>query len=318
MLDAQPDEWLTDDGVTTDVTARSQYSAWFRQESARLARLSRQPLSVVARDLSVPPSTLRRWVHEQEAAHPTVQVSADDVPALAPARAAERTHAAEPVQAREPMQHGYLARERSALSTSPNSTEPAVGDDSSAPLAPDDLWALTQRVGLLARCLIIATAWALSLLLSTVLQTGPLVRDVALTVHVISLVVAFGAVLVIDWHGLLWLAGRRSFHESLRLAAATAPLIWLGVTGLLCSGALLGPDLSNPLTVTKLVLVLGAALNGAVVSVTRQVLAAAPYGVSILTLPRHLRRRMMTSTVISQSCWWGAIAIGFISTANRR
>ena len=43
--------------------------------------------------------------------------------------------------------------------------------------------------------------------MSRVVPDDYALRPVALALHVLSLVVSFGAVLVIDWHGLLWLAG---------------------------------------------------------------------------------------------------------------
>ena len=132
----------------------------------------------------------------------------------------------------------------------------------------------------------------------------------------LSLVVSFGAVLVIDWHGLLWLAGRRGLTESTRLAAGVGPLIWGGLAGLMATGALLHPDLSSPLTVTKLVLVLAVAWNGAAMSPLRRRLARLPAYVKPADLPRRDWRLMMTATVISQVGWFGAIVIGFVNSST--
>ena len=141
-------------------------------------------------------------------------------------------------------------------------------------------------------------------------------RPAVLALHVLSLVVSFGAVLVIDWHGLLWLDGRRGLTESTRLAAATGPLIWFGLGGLIATGALLHPNLSSAVTVTKLVLVLTVAWNGAAMSEFRRRLAQLPPYVKPGDLPRRDWRLLLGATVISQIGWWGAILIGFVSTST--
>ena len=72
-----------------------------------------------------------------------------------------------------------------------------------------------------------------------------------------------------------------------RLAAAAGPLIWTGLFGLIATGALLKPDLSSPLTVTKLLLVLLVAWNGAAMSVLRRRLAALPHHLKPGEMPRR-------------------------------
>lgn len=141
-------------------------------------------------------------------------------------------------------------------------------------------------------------------------------RPVALALHIISLVIAFGAVLVIDWHGLLWLFGRRGLTESTRLAAAAGPLIWGGLFGLIASGALLHPNISSPLTVVKMLLVLMVAWNGAAMSTLRRRMAQLPPYIKPTDLPVRDWGMLMTATVISQIGWWGAIIIGFINSST--
>ena len=141
-------------------------------------------------------------------------------------------------------------------------------------------------------------------------------RPVALALHIISLVIAFGAVLVIDWHGLLWLLGRRGLTESTRLAAAAGPLIWGGLFGLIASGALLHPNLSSPLTLLKLFLVLMVAWNGAAMSTLRRRMAQLPSYVKPGDLPWRDWAMLMSATVISQVGWWGAILIGFYNSST--
>lgn len=157
-----------------------------------------------------------------------------------------------------------------------------------------------------------------AVLLSTITPTlAGNQRLIALAVHVTSVVVALGAVLVVDWHGLLWLLGRRGLNESTRLAAATGPLIWGGLAGLAGSGAFLKPDLSAPWTLVKLVLVLMVAWNGAAMSMLRRRLSQLPTGSRPTQIPRRDWRFMMAATVVSQIGWWGAVVIGFLNTASR-
>jgi len=108
----------------------------------------------------------------------------------------------------------------------------------------------------------VALAWGASASVSALVSPSEALGQVALSLHVLALAVGFGAVIVVDWHALLWLMGARGLRESARLAAAARPLIWLGLAGLLVSGAMLEPDLGSGLTWVKLSCVLVIALNG--------------------------------------------------------
>ena len=185
------------------------------------------------------------------------------------------------------------------------------------PLHPgDDIFPRLSTLLPAYRFPIILAGLLAALLVSTVVPADHALRPLAVSLHVLSLVVSFGAVLVIDWHGLLWLAGRRGLTESTRLAAGAGPLIWGGLAGLMATGALLHPDLSSPLTLTKMVLVLAVAWNGAAMSALRRRLAQLPAYVKPADLPRRDWRLILTATVISQVGWWGAILIGFVNSST--
>jgi hypothetical protein len=83
-------------------------------------------------------------------------------------------------------------------------------------------------------------------------EFGPVLHRVGLAGHILALVLAFGTILVVDWLGLLWLMGKVHMHESPKLETAAKPLIWGGLALLLASGALIQPDLTNPVTAVKL------------------------------------------------------------------
>ena len=185
------------------------------------------------------------------------------------------------------------------------------------PLHPgDDIFPAAARLLPAYRFPIVLLALLAAVVVSQFVPEDYPLRPAALALHVLSLVVSFGAVLVVDWHGALWLAGRRGLTESARLAAASGPLIWGGLAGLIASGALLHPNLSSPLTVAKLVLVLLVAWNGAAMSALRRRLAQLPAYVKPGDLPRRDWRLMMVATTISQLGWWGAIVIGFVNAST--
>lgn len=134
----------------------------------------------------------------------------------------------------------------------------------------------------------------------------PLVHELALFVHLASLLVGFGAVLSVDWVAALFVLGRRSFHEMLRAADNAAVPVWAGYAGLVLSGLLLEPDLSSPVTIVKLVLVLVIGLNGAVALGLHRALGRG--GADL----RWMALGGMCATV-SQAGWWGATVVGFIN-----
>ena len=95
--------------------------------------------------------------------------------------------------------------------------------------------------------LLVTLLWAGVLGSSTRVELGHAAVTVALAVHVMGLVIGLGAVLLVDWYGLVWMAGLRTLSECLRLAQAAHPLIWLGSGLLLASGIGLAPDAPDPL-----------------------------------------------------------------------
>jgi hypothetical protein len=144
------------------------------------------------------------------------------------------------------------------------------------------------------------------------------VARVALFVHVVSMAVGFGAVVMTDVYGILWLLGYRTMQDIVSLAVAAHGVISLGVGGLLASGIALRPDLSSPLARLKLGLVLALMLNG--VAAQRMLHGfrhTLPSEVRGANVPWAAFQRMLATAVVSQSTWWGAIAIGFLTNADR-
>lgn len=97
-----------------------------------------------------------------------------------------------------------------------------------------------------AGALLICLGWTACVWISTHLRADPALHTAALFVHLASLVLGFGAVLVADYYGLLWLTGRCELGEAVGCAARLHTPIWAGLAGLVASGIMLHPDLASP------------------------------------------------------------------------
>ena len=162
----------------------------------------------------------------------------------------------------------------------------------------------------------IAAGWAASIWISTLLAAPPWLHTLALFVHLASLIVGFGAVLMVDWYALLWVTEWRTVRD-LRQVDVTLKLpIWVGIIGLLASGALLQPDLDSPLTLVKLGAVLVLSLNGVAITRWTMHLARFPRKTRFSSLPRAARVRFISSAVISQVAWWTAVVIGMLNSTT--
>jgi hypothetical protein len=162
----------------------------------------------------------------------------------------------------------------------------------------------------------VAAGWAVAIWVSTLLAPPPWMHTIALFVHLASLIVGFGAVLMVDWYALLWVTEWRSVRD-LRQVDITLKLpIWIGIIGLLASGALLQPDLDAPLTLVKLGAVLVLSLNGVAITRWTVHLARFPRKTRFRSLPRAARARFISSAVISQVAWWTAVVIGMLNSTS--
>ena len=138
-------------------------------------------------------------------------------------------------------------------------------------------------------------------------------HSLVLLVHLASLAVGLGAVLAIDWHGLLWLLRRIDLTELLTVTSRLTTPVWAGLSGLVASGVLLSPDVDAPLTRLKLVLVVLVTLNGLQAGAVHEALLRA--GATADRLPLRLLTRGLAVGAVSQVGWWGATTIGMLNTA---
>jgi hypothetical protein len=163
-----------------------------------------------------------------------------------------------------------------------------------------------------ARLLGIVVATIIGLVfLSTLINPPHWLQLVALFIHLISLVVGFGSVLAVDWYGLLSFSRRVTIGDVLLTAERLIPLTWLGLAGLAASGVLLKPDLSSWLVVVKLCCVLGVGIVGVLALATSRLIER-----QMPTPTRSLIHRGMVLAGLSQSFWWTAVLIGFITNES--
>ncbi|MGE9807306.1 hypothetical protein [Janibacter sp. G1551] len=164
--------------------------------------------------------------------------------------------------------------------------------------------------------LLVTFLWAVTIWGSTVLDVSPVGHAVAASAHVIGMTLALGAVMLIDWYGLVWLSGLRTFRENLRLADAAHPIIWFGLVLLLTSGLFLHPDLGSAQTWVKLAAVLVLVNNGVATRSLGRRLAALGRPKTLADLPSRTRYRTMVAIGLSQACWWIAAGVGFLTSSG--
>lgn len=182
------------------------------------------------------------------------------------------------------------------------------------------LSAVMSRPRLLVPVLSVAAtaAWGTSVAAGTTYAYSHEIHRLALAAHVLAMVLAFGSVIVVDWVGFLWLIGKRGLHDTSRLESAAAPLIWIGLAGLLLTGAFIHPDITNTATQLKMCCVLGLMLNGISLIPAMRTLHALPDGTMFKDVALNLRARLLAALLLSQGCWWTAIIVGFANSISRR
>lgn len=134
---------------------------------------------------------------------------------------------------------------------------------------------------------------------------------IVLFVHLVSLIVAFGSVLVIDVFGLLWIFRKHSLPYVLKIAGVMQKLIWIGWAGLVSSGVplLVMKAAVDNLTKLKIFLVLLVGFNGLFLDAVKRAGEKVPEGART---PAVLIYHIGLTAAISQLGWWGTVVIGFI------
>lgn len=139
---------------------------------------------------------------------------------------------------------------------------------------------------------------------------------IVLFIHLFALVLAYGAVLLVDWAGLWFVVGQKPKEDLLKLSRTVQPIIWLGLIGLIVSGVLLHPHLNKLFTQLKMVLVLIILCNGINLHFVQRAMSSEKVE-SFWQLPSKLKLWSAISIILSQLAWLGAMIIGFVNTASR-
>ncbi|WP_444949782.1 hypothetical protein [Micromonospora ureilytica] len=225
----------------------------------------------------------------------TSDLHTDARPASRASRPAHRAVTSDAVRPARRSTH----RPRSAPPSDADASTPAVGWRGGHRRA-------AGRAAVVASVGSVGLGWLLAILVAPHVTLSPGARMVALFCHLTCLVVGFGAVLTVDWFSLRWLLRREPLGTVLTAARGAHLLIWLGLVGLLASGAVLGPDTSSGLVWVKLLAVLVVGINGLFLGRVRDRLVAVrgrpPWSA---LLPG------VAAATISQIGWWTATLVGF-------
>lgn len=150
---------------------------------------------------------------------------------------------------------------------------------------------------------VVITCWLAVLAAAPSHPAEGAVHDIALFVHLGSMVISFGAVLLVDWFGLRWLTHRATLADVLRTAQGAHVPTWAGFAGLLASGLFLGAP-AGP----KAIAVLVVGLNGIYAGMLLSELTRHPKP------PPALLLRSALATAISQAAWWTAVVLGYLNS----
>ncbi len=137
-------------------------------------------------------------------------------------------------------------------------------------------------------------------------------NHIFLFVHLVSLIVGFGSVLVIDFFGLLWLLKKVKLSFVNQVANTTQVLIWTGWLGLVLTGIpliLMKGNISGLATV-KIFAVILLGLNGIFLHIIKKSMVGITDDMEV---PNLFKFRITLATVVSQLGWWMAIVIGFLN-----
>lgn len=134
---------------------------------------------------------------------------------------------------------------------------------------------------------------------------------ILLFVHLSGLVLGFGAVLVTDLYGALWLVGRQPYRQVVAVSAVTERFVWVGWSTMVAAGIpliVIKGQIDNLMWI-KLFFVALIGANG--LALHRVQRRAADFGPGD-ELPSRFVVWSVLALAVSQIGWWGAMLIGFL------
>ena len=156
-----------------------------------------------------------------------------------------------------------------------------------------------------------------SLALGAALTPPVWLHLLALFVHLASIIIGLGAVVLLEFMGVLWIRRRAELGDLRRIERPVTTFAWLGIAGLLGSGVFLHPNLGDPLTIVKMGAVLVVAMNGVALTRLTAELGRLPARTPFTALPPSIKLWCAWSAVVSQAAWWTAVWVGMLNTAGR-
>ena len=172
------------------------------------------------------------------------------------------------------------------------------------------------RADIIGTTTVIIGLWLVAIALATNIDVDWPIRRAMIFVHVVGTVIGFGAVLVADVHGALWMMGRRRREDLIRLMDGLNNLIWGGLFVLCVSGVFLAPNLDLPRTSLKIVCVLIATINGYWAHRLAHQLRDQE-GSSAADIDQRLLIKTMIAGGISQFAWWTCVIVGFLNSSAK-
>lgn len=131
--------------------------------------------------------------------------------------------------------------------------------------------------------------------------------------HLGALALAYGSVVIVDIIGLFWLLGEIGRERMLAITKWAQPIIWTGLIGMMISGAMLGPDLTKPLTRVKMTLIVLLAINGLNLDYLRKRTMQLS-GQSFWDTPNSYRAWSIFSIALSQALWISIIVVAALNS----
>jgi len=137
----------------------------------------------------------------------------------------------------------------------------------------------------------------------------------ALFVHLVAFALGFGAVLLVDIIGALWVARRVKKSQLLWVSSIAQKVIWVSVVLLVISGGFLLPETLSPRTKVKLAAVVFLIANGFVLDRLHKLTKQAQAD-DFWAMPRSLQLMNVAAISLSQLLWWTAVIIGFLNSSS--
>lgn len=156
----------------------------------------------------------------------------------------------------------------------------------------------------------------LSLWLGSVLTPPRWLYYPMLLGHLAAVIIGLGAAILLESKALRWAMGSAQVSDILMIERIASPLAWVGIVGLLSTGAFLQPNLASPLTAIKMLAVAVAALNGVALTRMTREMRRLPADIAFRRVPQRLRAWCIGSSIVSQMAWWTAVIVGMLNTAR--